>query len=172
MYSCMCILHIDVYFIFYLEENYEVGVDFKAARIIACSKLEPMVFRTGVEHAHLITSSTPGLFLPTKVLDLSYTVIPKPPEDIMRLIALLAWVPQSEAKLYYAQKEHHSPTQGTVIAMVTSTLRGDSIPSSSCEKASCLAIPLISIIQAGAQPIQGLQEHVKKTRKEVWIYSA
>ena len=43
----------------------------------------------------------PGLFVPTKILDLCFLVIPNPSQDMAQLIALLAWVAPSEAKEYY-----------------------------------------------------------------------
>ena len=40
----------------------------------------------------------PGLFVPSKVLDLFFVVIPKPPRDIALLISLLAWITPSESR--------------------------------------------------------------------------
>ena len=41
----------------------------------------------------------PGLFVPTKILDLCFLVIPKPPQDVAQLIA------PKEAKEYYDKLE-------------------------------------------------------------------
>ncbi len=57
----------------------------------------------------------PGLFLPSKILDLCFLTMPAPPPDIARLIALLAWIKPDEAKEYYS-KLH---------AQVTNTLEAD-----------------------------------------------
>ena len=42
----------------------------------------------------------PGLFLPSKVLDLFFVVIPKPTRDIALLISILAWITPSESSQY------------------------------------------------------------------------
>lgn len=47
----------------------------------------------------------PGLFVPTKILDLCFLVIPKPPQDVAQLSALLAWITPKEAKEYYDKLE-------------------------------------------------------------------
>ena len=41
----------------------------------------------------------PGIFLPTRILDLCYSLAEDPPPDVMNLVALLAWitVPQTKA---------------------------------------------------------------------------
>ena len=57
----------------------------------------------------------PGLFLPSKILDLCFCTIPTPPSHIAQLITLLAWVPPEETKEYYFKLE----------AQVTSTLEAD-----------------------------------------------
>lgn len=43
------------------------------------------------------------MFLPTTVLDLCYRVLTSPPKDVMELMALLAWVPTSDATEYYSK---------------------------------------------------------------------
>ena len=45
----------------------------------------------------------PGLLLPSKILELCFSTMLTPPPDIARLIALLAWVTESEAKEYYSK---------------------------------------------------------------------
>ena len=45
----------------------------------------------------------PGLYLPTKILDLCFSAIPEPPADTFMLIALLAWVTPDEAREYYSK---------------------------------------------------------------------
>ena len=42
---------------------------------------------------------------PTKVLDLCFTVIPKPPESIIHKISLLSWLPPREFKSYQQKLE-------------------------------------------------------------------
>lgn len=47
----------------------------------------------------------PGLFLPSKILDLCYLVMPDPPENICKLIALVAWVPTRDREAYYSKMD-------------------------------------------------------------------
>ena len=44
---------------------------------------------------------TPGIFLPTCVLDLCYSLVEDPSPHLMNMIALLAWTTVSETKQYY-----------------------------------------------------------------------
>ena len=46
-----------------------------------------------------------GPFLPTKVLELCCKVFPNPPSDLNEDIAILAWVPTPEVKLFYQKVE-------------------------------------------------------------------
>ncbi len=45
----------------------------------------------------------PGLYLPTRILDLCYSITLDPPTDVLAGIALLAWVPIQEVKEYYSK---------------------------------------------------------------------
>ena len=45
----------------------------------------------------------PELFLPTRILDLCFSLTEDPPQNVMTLIALLAWITVSEAKAYYCK---------------------------------------------------------------------
>ena len=45
----------------------------------------------------------PGIFLPTHTLDICFALTEDPPQNVMNLVALLAWVTQSEANQYYAK---------------------------------------------------------------------
>ena len=53
----------------------------------------------------------PGVFLPTTILDLCFTVIPSPPEDIINQIALLSWITPLEVKQYKAKINTQIETQ-------------------------------------------------------------
>ena len=44
----------------------------------------------------------PGLFMPEKVLDTCFRVLPSPSKDMMMAIAFLAWVSPEEASTYYS----------------------------------------------------------------------
>lgn len=44
----------------------------------------------------------PGLFMPEKVLDTCFRVLPSPSKDMMTSIAFLAWVSPEEASTYYS----------------------------------------------------------------------
>lgn len=48
---------------------------------------------------------SPGLFLPEKVLDTCFKVVPSPSSDIMESIAFLAWVSTKEAKEYFTNAQ-------------------------------------------------------------------
>ncbi len=50
---------------------------------------------------HMQTDELPGINLPTRILDLSFALMPDPPQDILTSIALLAWVTVTEAAEYY-----------------------------------------------------------------------
>lgn len=41
----------------------------------------------------------PGALLPSKILDLFFNIVHDPPEDIVKQIALLAWVPPHEVRV-------------------------------------------------------------------------
>ena len=41
-----------------------------------------------------------GLFIPSTILDLCVKVIPSPPDEIIDMMSLLAWVPPSEVREY------------------------------------------------------------------------
>ena len=56
----------------------------------------------------------PGLFLPSKILDLCFCTIPTPPSDIAQLVSLLAWTILDETKEYYAKLE--AQVKGTLEA--------------------------------------------------------
>ena len=56
-----------------------------------------------------------GLFLPSKILDLCFSVIPTPDPNITRLIAILAWIKPNEATKYYEKLQ----------AQVRATLEAD-----------------------------------------------
>ena len=56
----------------------------------------------------------PGLFIPSKILDLCFSVIPLPSPTIATLIAVLAWVTPDEAKKYY--EKLHSQAKSTLEA--------------------------------------------------------
>ena len=43
----------------------------------------------------------PGIFLPTCILDLCYSLAEDPPPDVMNLVALLAWITVPQTKEYY-----------------------------------------------------------------------
>ncbi len=55
-------------------------------------------------------NSMPGLLLPSTVLKLCFKVIPDPPNDVLKLIALLAWVTEADARTYY-QNLHTDMTE-------------------------------------------------------------
>ena len=58
------------------------------------------------ERDHLengVWNNVQGMFLPTTVLDLCFRVLTSPPQDVMELIALLAWVPTSKVTEYYSK---------------------------------------------------------------------
>ena len=46
---------------------------------------------------------SPGLFLPTKILDLCFATMPTPSPQISKLIALLAWVKLDEVSEYFTK---------------------------------------------------------------------
>ncbi len=48
-----------------------------------------------------VWDETPGLFIPSNILDLAVSVIPFPPDDVVDLIGLVAWVPPKEVREYY-----------------------------------------------------------------------
>ena len=48
-----------------------------------------------------VWDNTPGLFLPSIILELVYKIMQKPPADIILLIALLAWVKPNEVTEYF-----------------------------------------------------------------------
>lgn len=54
----------------------------------------------------------PGIFLPSKILDLCFTVMPNPPPNIEQLIAILAWTRLDETREYYAKL--HAQVQSTL----------------------------------------------------------
>ena len=53
----------------------------------------------------------PDAFLPTKVLDLCFNIIHDPPDDILKQIALLAWIPPHEVKEYQIKLEEQLKSQ-------------------------------------------------------------
>ena len=50
---------------------------------------------------HRPWDEVPGIFLPTRVLDLCYSLTDNPPRDVMTCVALLGWVTIQEATEYY-----------------------------------------------------------------------
>ena len=53
-----------------------------------------------------VWDNTPGLFLPSTILDLIYKIIQCPPtEDVALLIALVAWVKPEDVTEYFSNKE-------------------------------------------------------------------
>jgi len=56
----------------------------------------------------------PAAFLPEKILDLCFTVIQEPTNDLSQLIALLAWVTPSDAKQYLKKIEENLDNQKQV----------------------------------------------------------
>lgn len=54
---------------------------------------------------HGLWDDAPGIFLPSKVIDLCHSLVPDPPPDVMTCIALLAWVTVSEVREYYDKLE-------------------------------------------------------------------
>ena len=70
-------------------------------RWIKTHELHYMPWQEAALLEHSPWNDIPGLFVPTKILDLCFLVIPKPSQDMAQLIALLAWVALSEAKEYY-----------------------------------------------------------------------
>ena len=46
----------------------------------------------------------PGLFIPSQILDLTYKVLRDPPAWIIKFVALLAWVPESDVQKYFDMK--------------------------------------------------------------------
>ena len=57
----------------------------------------------------------PGLFHPTKILDLCFTIIADPKPEMLNLMTLLSWTKQSEVKEYIVKLQ----------TQVTTTLRSD-----------------------------------------------
>lgn len=49
----------------------------------------------------------PGLFLPTRVLNLCFAVVPHPTDDCLKEISKLAWIPLSLCKDYYEKQCSH-----------------------------------------------------------------
>ncbi len=52
----------------------------------------------------------PGLFIPSSILELTFKVIPEPPDKVMKLIALLAWVPESRCERIPCKMEEKHAT--------------------------------------------------------------
>ena len=53
----------------------------------------------------------PDAFLPTKVLDLCFNVMHDPPENILKQISLLAWIPLHEVREYQTKLEEQLKSQ-------------------------------------------------------------
>ena len=53
----------------------------------------------------------PDAFLPTKILDLCFNVMHDPPEDILKQISFLAWIPLREVKEYKIKLEEQLKAQ-------------------------------------------------------------
>jgi hypothetical protein len=49
----------------------------------------------------------PGLFLPSRLLDIFYRVNSRPPECIFKEIGLLAWIPEEEVSRYVRENAEH-----------------------------------------------------------------
>ena len=84
-------------------KRYEIQPLPDIERWFKCHELHYMPYQEVALLEHGQWDEIPGLFLPSKVLDLCYMAIPKPPQDIAKLIALLAWTTPSEAKEYYSR---------------------------------------------------------------------
>ena len=72
-------------------------------RWLNCYELHYMPWQEASLLEHGPWDDIPGLFLPTKILDLCFSTMPTPPPDIARLVALLAWITPDEAKEYYSK---------------------------------------------------------------------
>ena len=54
-----------------------------------------------------------GIFIPSNILNNAYKVVPEPPDDIVKLLAVLAWVPTDDVKTFYEERhqELHNELQ-------------------------------------------------------------
>ena len=69
-------------------------------RWLSCHELHYMPWQEALLLEDGPWHDIPGLFLPSKILDLFFTVIPKPPRDIALLISTLAWLTPNESSQY------------------------------------------------------------------------
>ena len=77
-------------------------------RWLKTCELHYMPYHERCELQHGPWDETPGFFMPSAILNIAFISIPDPPPHIMKLLAILAWVPTSEAQKYYTELQSNA----------------------------------------------------------------
>ena len=73
-------------------------------RWLKCCEFHYMPWTEACKLQQGIWEKLPGLFVPSRILDLCFICFDKPTPDVLKLISILAWVPPNEVEEYFSNK--------------------------------------------------------------------